>query len=106
MSRRPHQHPRPAFVPFVEGLLGHGESANGGWHTAVENHLGKNLGYLHLGHAHVQGAQDVPFHQLRTVAEDRNSGYGAETAGLQIHRWPVVDLTVYHGIDQVHYLGG
>lgn len=90
---------------FVEGLFGHPEGIDRGGHSTIENHLGNDFADLLLGHSDVESTLDVPANKLRAVAQHGERGDGAEAAGLKVDCRPVVNLSVYYGVDQFHDFG-
>ena len=90
----------------VEGLFGDAKRVNRRRHSTIKHHLGNNFRDLLLGHPYVQSSQYVPLQQLRAVAQDSQSGNGAQAAGLEVHRRTVVDLAVDNLVHQLHYFRG
>ena len=90
---------------LVERLFGDPEGVDCSRHPAVENHLGDYLGDFLLSYADIQGPGDVPLDHLGAVAQHHQRGDGAQAAGAEVNRRPVVNLAVDHRVDQAHNVG-
>jgi hypothetical protein len=52
----------------------------------------------------MQRPGDMPLYHLRAVAQHHQRGDGAQTPGFEVNGGPVVNLAIYHRVNQPHHL--